>query len=295
MINEDNPALTQRFTVIQGFLTEHSAFFEAACRNERLESTTRTIKLRDVNENTFLAYLYWMHKEKIPFETACDHHGFPMLYHYEAIPVLDEIIKLWLLADRLMTAKLRNAAADAILRVLKILSEDSDMEDIFSATIIDLIWSSMTKDRAIRRIVIDFYAYTVDPRAVESRMEDYHPDFAKDLALKSMSIAHNLAENLHPNEREKQQAGHYHELDKPRPRSNFHGEAEIDLQDQDGVVKRCKSTLFATPKDYVDAVHKVLNRYNTPEVRLQIKDHVWATIKEDDWRKSFGKVSAYSN
>jgi hypothetical protein len=292
--NEDNPKLFQKFTVTQGFLTEHSAFFEAACRNGWEEATTRTIKLPDVDNGTFHAYMYWIHKEKIPFETDCDLDGdyCSALYDHEASPILDELIKLWLLADRLMTAKLRNASADAILRVLKIIDPRSDMQDVFDPCMIDRVWSATTKDRALRRIVIDFYANMVHPEMFEYSMEmgKYHPDFVKDLASKGLSITHKLDNVQHPNERQEQQAGYYHELDKPHPRSNIHGTAEVSLEDEDGTVVRYKSTLFATPQEYIDAVYKAANRSEAPEVKVQIGEDVWATVKEDQWSESFGKV-----
>lgn len=155
--------LARSFAITQGLLVEHSASFEAACRKNWKESTTRTIKLPDVNNETFYAYLYWIYKEKIPFGPDCDLCESPSVHDDETVPTLNEIIKLWLLADRLLTAKLCNAAADAILDILKILSEESDqggMEDVFSASAIDLIWSATTQDRAIRRTVIDFYSNT---------------------------------------------------------------------------------------------------------------------------------------
>lgn len=299
MTNEDNPKLSQKFTVTQGFLTEHSAFFEAACRNGWEEATTRTIKLPDVDNGTFHAYLYWIHGEKIPFETDCDPNGnhCSFLYDHEANDTLIELIDLWLLADRLMTAKLRNAAADAILRVLTIIHPESDMEDVFRASMIHQIWFATTQDRAIRRIVIDFYAFMVHPEIFESNMEmyDHHPDFVKDLASKGVSITHKLDKNQHPSQRQEQQAGYYHELDKPHPRSNIHGTAEVSLEDKDGTVMRYNSTLFVTPQEYIDAVYQTANRSQAPEVKVQIGNDVWATVKEDPWSESFGKVSAHNH
>jgi len=299
VINEDNPEISQKFTVTQGFLTEHSAFFEAACRGKWKEATTRTIKLPDVNNDTFCAYLYWIHKEKIPFETDCDEEGYPSstLYDHEASPTLGKLVKLWLLADRLMTAKLRNAAADTILQVLKIIDPYSDMEDVFPSYVIDLIWSTTTKDRAIRRIVIDFYAYMVHPETFEDSMDsnEYHRDFVSDLASKGLRITHKLDKNQHPNERQEQQAGYYHELDKPHPRSNIHGTGEVVLKDRNGAAVHYQSTLSATPKHYVDAVLKALGpseTQHTPGVRLQANEDVWAVVTKDKWSESFGKVSA---
>lgn len=283
-------------------MTEHSDFFEAACRGEWKEATAGTIEIPDVDNQTFYAYLYWIHKEKIPFETDYDLDECPSssLYDHEASATLDEIIKLWLLADRLVTAKLRNAAADAILSILKIINPGSDMEDVFPAYMINMIWSATTKDRAIRRIVIDFYACMVHPKVFEDSMEneEYHLEFLKDLASKGLSIAHQSDKNQHPNEWQKQQAGHYHELDKSHPRSNIHGTAEIDLKDENETLVRYRSTLYFTPKDYVDAVHKALSpsdtSQHTPEVKVQMRDDVWALVKEDNWSESFGKVGATS-
>jgi hypothetical protein len=217
--------------------------------------------------------LYWIYKEKIPVDTDCDRRDCPNLYDQDAVHTLDEIIKLWLFADRLMTAKLRNAAADAILRILELLSEDSDMEQVFPASTINLIWFCTTKNRAVRRLVVDFYVYWVRPEDIENSIEDYHPDFVKDLALQGLGISQRSVKNQDPTS---QRSGHHHELDKPHPRSNIHGTAEVSLKGKDGLVLRYESTLFATPQDYIDAVYKFVSPYDAPEVEVQIKDDVWA-------------------
>lgn len=56
----------------------------------------------------------------------------------------NEVIKLCVLADRLVTAELRNAAADAILRILELLSDDSHMKEVFPASMVALIWPATT-------------------------------------------------------------------------------------------------------------------------------------------------------
>lgn len=289
MINENDAAATQKFTVTQGFLTEHSAFFEAACRNGWEEASTRTIRLPDVNNDTFHAYLYWVHKEKIPYETDCDDEGCPVLWHDEARRVLDEIIKLWLLADRLMTAKLRNDAADAILRVLDILHQESDMEEVFPASTIALIWPSTTEGRAIRRIVVDWYAYIVYPESIKAKIEHYHPEFVRELALKALSIIQNPTRDVHPS---LERTGHYHELDKPQPRSNIHGNATIEFKDRDGISLQAQRSLFTTPRECIDAVNSAAKCSDfEPEVKIQIKEDSWMVVQERQWDDWLGKVS----
>lgn len=268
MINEGDSELCQSFNITQGLLVEHSALFEAACRNDWKEATTRTIKLPDVNNETFYAYLYWTYKEKIPLDTDWNRGDGPDVYACDAMPTLEEIIKLWLLADRLITAKLRNAAADTILRILKHIPDVGDMDEAFPASTIALIWSATTKDRALRRIVIDVYAYRVHPQIIEGSIEDYHPDFVKDLALKGLRIGQGLEKNQCPTS---QQPGHYHELDRSHPRSNIFGTAQIDLKDRDEVVLRYESTLFETPQSYIDSVHRHVSRCDTPGWKYRLK------------------------
>ena len=230
-----------------------------------------------------------MHKEKIPYETESDDEGCSELWHDEARPVLDEIIKLWLLADRLMTAKLRNDAADAILRVLDILHEESDMEEVFSASTIALIWPATTKGRAIRRIVVDWYAYIVYHESIEAKIEHYHPEFVRELALKGLSIIQKSTEDVHPRLK---RTGHYHELDKPQPRSNIHGNATIEFKDRDGISLQTQSSLFTTPRKCIDAVNDAVKcRDCEPEVKIQIKENSWMVVQERRWDDTLGKVS----
>lgn len=159
---------------------------------------------------------------------------------------------------------------------------------------IDLIWSATTRDRAIRRIVIDFYAYMIQPETIENNIEEYHVEFVKDLAIKSLRFAHRSESTEWPPENQKQQPGHYHELDKPHPCNNIHGTAEISLEDEDGVVFRYQDKLSATPQEeYVNAANDDLGRFHTAKVKVQIKHDVWAVVKPEKWSESFGKVSAY--
>lgn len=245
-----------------------------------------------MNNDTFHAYVYWIHKEKVPFDIDCDRGACPAIYDDEARPTLDEIIKLWLLADRLMTAKLRNAAADAIDSILDIIDPESDMQDVFPASTIALIWPATTKDRAIRRIVIDFYAYMVYPETIEDNLEHYHPEFVRELALKALNITQELTGNVHPAQKV---VGHYHELDRPCPQSNIHGNATIEFKDKESVSLKAESSLFATPRDCIDAVNKAAKCINQElEVKMQVKNDSWVLVKEKQWDDSLGKVSCYS-
>jgi hypothetical protein len=153
---------------------------------------------------------------------------------------------------------------------------------------ISYIWSSTTRDRALRRLAMDFYVWMNHPAVVERQLEELHPDFVKDLALEGLKELHGIVKNKHPGE---QRPGHYHELDKPYPCSNIHSQASVELRGAGGEVVDGQSTLFATPRTYMDVVHHKQKCYHDHEVSLQMGVDSWAVVKESNWGESFGKVS----
>jgi hypothetical protein len=177
---------------------------------------------------------------------------------------------------------------DRLLSVLEILDPESEMHEVFPQSMISYIWSNTLKDRALRRAVMDFYAYMVHPEMVEGVLEEYHPDFVKDLALQGLKINQDLVRNQHPCE---QKPGHYHELDRPHPSSNIHSHASVKLRDEDGGDVQAQYTLSATPQAYLDLLHRKQDCYSNHEVRLQAGGDSWTVVKESNWGGSFGKVS----
>ena len=57
IINEDQPEHKATFTVPETLLTDKSEFFKAACRNEWKETSSRIVKLPEVDVGAFNAYL----------------------------------------------------------------------------------------------------------------------------------------------------------------------------------------------------------------------------------------------
>jgi len=116
IINEDEPEHTASYTVPETLLTEKSKFFEAACRNDWQEASTRIIKIPEVDTSAFKAYIHWIYKEKVAVSSQLTFDG---KYNTmaEARPTLHGLIQLWLLADRFADAQLRNLVTNAILHV----------------------------------------------------------------------------------------------------------------------------------------------------------------------------------
>lgn len=160
------------------------------------------------------------------------------------------------------------------------------MHEVFPASMTTYIWSTTTKVCALRQLVIDFYALLVHPEVKEGSIEQYHPDFVKDLALNGVKVSQQLINSVEPME---QRAGHYHELDKPC-RKLIHGHASIDLKDGNGNAVTDQRALFATPNEYVNAVLPKPN-YCTTVVKIQTEENVWSLVKKERWDDSFGTAS----
>lgn len=192
IINEEDPQTTATFTVPEAMLTEHSDLFKAACRDVS-PATARVIKLPQVDPDTFRAYLFWIHGGTIAFNITWQNVSASDLY-----PASLELAKLWLLADRLTTLKLRHDIMVALHRVLSALDHaQGDPTAIFPPSMIMFIWPGTTPGRSLRKMVIDYYATKVPIHLVEERFEEYHSDFVQELTQKIMEI-HQNAENKPP-------------------------------------------------------------------------------------------------
>jgi hypothetical protein len=105
IFSEENSEYITSFTVPECLLIEPSDFSKAACRDGTwVESTSRTIKLPGVEPDVFNAYLLRVHKKELPTAPSND-----------AFELVEDLVRLWLLADHLVDFGLRNAVIDAIL------------------------------------------------------------------------------------------------------------------------------------------------------------------------------------
>jgi len=158
-------------------------YFEILCRGEWKEATSRVIKLRDIDAKAFKSYVYWIYRNELAIDTDYDVQVTDC--DEDAVDHIYTLVKLWLLGDRFADCKLRNAVMDAITKVTKEFDFENESE-AFPAPMTFRIWSSLTKGRALRRLVLDHYIERVDPGEIEQDLEEFHPDFVKSLAMSSL-------------------------------------------------------------------------------------------------------------
>lgn len=186
VINEDEPEYTATFTIPEALLVDKSEFFTAACRNKWKESTSRTMEIPEVNVDAFYAYVYWVYWEMVPVSSG---RKKSFCSAAECEPTLNELVELWLLADRFADTRLRDLCMDALTKVTySIYSAEKNWIKAFPPEMTARIWSSTTRGRALRRFVIDVYESKVTENNLNEVTESFHPDFLVDLATKMMRM-----------------------------------------------------------------------------------------------------------
>lgn len=102
----------------------------------------------------------------------------------ESIPIITLLVDLWLLADRLSDSYLRTATIHKLITYIIEASGlwKSDIE-VINPSLISTIYASTTPGRALRRVVVDYYAeYAAYP--VEGPLEgDFDAEFKQELLV----------------------------------------------------------------------------------------------------------------
>jgi len=199
-INEGHPETTASFTVPENLLIEKSQYFKDLCNIKPAgnHNNIRTVKLQDVDVEAFNFYIYWTCKDRLAFNARMDYDPGHMDAGL-AFPLLKTLSTLWLLGARLAESKFRNLVMDVMIDVIEWLDPlSADFTAAFPPELTTLIWSTVTtQDRAIRRLVIDFYAYMVSPTSMERHWNDVHPGFVKDLTMRSLDFSQKGGRNIH--------------------------------------------------------------------------------------------------
>lgn len=211
IINEEQPDLTATYHVPEEFLVEKSQFFQAACRNEWKEAKSRLVKLPDVDPAIFNYYLLWVYRGRLPvrneWDVYCDG------WEDDAIAVQSDLVKLWILADRLADVRLRNAIMDEMVTATSIFEFPGFV--LFRPEMTVLAWPETTAGRPLRRLILDYYVFYVYASDVEQDVDKHHPEFVKELMLASLRMVDERCEDwLYPKEKDR---CHYHEHDETTP------------------------------------------------------------------------------
>jgi hypothetical protein len=212
IINEEQPDLAASFHVPEDLLTERSDFFQAACRNEWKEATSRVIKLPDVETDILSLYLFWVHRGKLALRNDPDLDSDNSTDN--ALNVQNSLVKLWILADRLTDVRLCNTVVDEMVAGIQLCHGCMGNFTLFPPDLTVSIWSATTAGRSIRQLIIDYYITYVFASDIKKQIDEYHPDFLKELMLAALHKVDNdahLANGEAPGDKAADNESYYHD------------------------------------------------------------------------------------
>ncbi|KAK3717457.1 hypothetical protein LTR37_005847 [Vermiconidia calcicola] len=172
-----------RATVPKCILTRSSDFLAACCKGEWKEAKTKTIKLPEIDPDSFSIYLQWLYKsELVTVEQGChDEAGVRDLSGDEKFRIagkeLMALLKLAVLADKLGDLELSNATVDALKHAMDTLDCGPGVEEI------PLVYEQLPENSPIRRMMVDNYTVIVTPKYLMDNKKLFPPDFFFDLMM----------------------------------------------------------------------------------------------------------------
>lgn len=264
------------------------------------------IKLQQVDADTFRAYLFWIHGRKIAFNVNFARQGISASDLY---PTSLALAKLWLLADRLTTTKLRNDVMEALSRLLvSVDPKQGNPTDIFPPSMTVLIWPATTSGRSLRRLVLDYYAKVPIP-VIEEHVAEHQPDFVQELLQKIVEDHEGTQSNLPTTQSNGDPPSEDAAPSPPQPLGtvaqppNLPATAigvNVILKDKLGKVLHAKGARIATPSCFTGAILRKLqgqapgneqSQQASVEVTLQFPDNTSQPVDTSSWSESFEKVS----
>lgn len=158
----DNPT---KFSIHKEFACRYSPVFNAAFNSGFIEGQTLEYRLDDVGETEIRMLIQWIYTQMI----CCRSDGDEYL----------QLVKLWVLADRLCIAPLQNAAFDKLYSI-KLPLNDDDIPSIVS--FVDSIYSITSSNSKMRQFVVAKCAFYIEPDDIRSVFRAFPYDFVVDYA-----------------------------------------------------------------------------------------------------------------
>ncbi|KAK3703249.1 hypothetical protein LTR37_014589 [Vermiconidia calcicola] len=157
---------------------------QACLRGEWKEVSTRSVKLPEIDSESFSTYLQWLYTNEVVVsdEDITDEHIVKARYG-ERLPVFQRhfaaFFKLAILADKLGNARLANAVVDRIILVARVVRLGP------SACNIATVYSQLPESSPVRSLVVAYYATEVKAEFMTKHKEQFPYQFIFDLMVHS--------------------------------------------------------------------------------------------------------------
>lgn len=126
---------SQPFRVHQDFLCYYSPYFEAVFKGKFAESKSGALDLEDVSPKVFEIFVNWLYTQTVFLPGS-------------KLPQIQDLMNLWIFADRLLIPRLQNHTLEAIDRVrLK--------SKTFPSSVFHHVYEYTDKGSPLRRYIVD--------------------------------------------------------------------------------------------------------------------------------------------
>lgn len=135
---------TVKFTAHKEVVCYHSTVLEAAFNSNFIEGQTQTYRVEDTTEGVFKLFMQWIYSQKLTLKQL-DDSWTPVAA--EEVSEYMNLMKLWVLADRLCIPCLQNAVITAS-------DEISEEHPTLHSESCKYIYANTTIDSALRRYTV---------------------------------------------------------------------------------------------------------------------------------------------
>lgn len=136
------------FGVHERLIRAYSPFFDKAMSGNWQESSRRAVELPDDEPTIFQLYIHWLYYETLP--VFCNEPGLSGNAEYL------ELIKAYILGDKLMDSKFQDAVIDAIIE--KSVSKASDGASWYPVgEALEYTYNNTNGSALIRKLLVDMY------------------------------------------------------------------------------------------------------------------------------------------
>jgi hypothetical protein len=163
----------------EDYLVRHSAFFQAALKQEWAEGQTHTIKLPEEKPDLVAFYLDWLYGKGLPTDSTKRDSRNGKVY--------DVLADLYALGERLQDDKIRNIIIDEVVRFSNLFGRETGRNYPLDYAIIT-IYETTTAGSPARRLLVELFVTDGEAKWVR---EISQPEFLCDLATASMAELHN--------------------------------------------------------------------------------------------------------
>ena len=136
------------YSVHESLVPASSPFLDKALSGKRKESALRTVHLPNDEPEMIAIYVHWLYRGTLP--VSCDDSGIDTEY--------TNLVKAYILGDRLLDFKFQNAAIDAIIE--KVRTPERDNTRWYPGLdVIIYAYANTTESALIRELFVDLYFY----------------------------------------------------------------------------------------------------------------------------------------